>query len=124
MLTPEQINQLPPELRKLWEIREKSTSGPWQTRFMYRMFKRVRESPGDLFMDSDVEQDWPDAEFCAEAHNLIPELFSYILQVVGEKVKLREELARVYELVNHWSGTAQTAEAEASRLTKLLEEKA
>ena len=36
-------------------------------------------------------------------------------------VKLREELARVYELVNHWNTTTQTAEATIERLTRAIE---
>ncbi len=43
----------------------KHTPGPWQTRFLYRMFRRVRESPGDLFFETGPENDWEDSELMA-----------------------------------------------------------
>ena len=43
----------------------KFTSGPWQTRFLFRMIRRVRESPGDLFFESDPVNDWADAQLMA-----------------------------------------------------------
>lgn len=48
----------------------KRTPGPWVTRFIYRMIRRAREFPGDLFFQGDAENDWGDAMLMAAAPDL------------------------------------------------------
>jgi hypothetical protein len=50
------------------------TPGPWQARFIYRMIRRVRESPGDLLIASDPEDDRGDACLMAAAPGLLEAL--------------------------------------------------
>lgn len=51
---------------------EAATPGPWQARFLHRLWRRVRESPGDLAFNTEPEQDWKDCEAIADAINLSP----------------------------------------------------
>lgn len=50
------------------------TPGNWQARFIYRVMKRVRESPGDLLMMGDGSKDWADARIMAAGPNLLAAL--------------------------------------------------
>ena len=56
---------------RLAELLEGTTPGPWQTRFIYRLLKRVRESPGDLLIGGKTEDDWKDAKLMASAPELV-----------------------------------------------------
>jgi hypothetical protein len=46
------------------------TPGPWQSRFLFRMIRRVRESPGDLLIASPSENDWGDVCLMAAAPDM------------------------------------------------------
>jgi hypothetical protein len=50
------------------------TPGPWATRFLFRMIRRVRESPGDLRIASPPENDWGDACLMAASPDLLAAL--------------------------------------------------
>lgn len=47
------------------------TQGKWQTRFLYRMFRAVRnhQTTLGLMMQGDDTKDWPDAELSASCVN-------------------------------------------------------
>lgn len=68
-MTNESIADMLARLRK---VCADATPGPWQTRFIYRTFKRVRESPGDLLIGDPPEHDWPNAEFMCESRAVLP----------------------------------------------------
>lgn len=56
----------------LRELRDRATlEGAWQTRFMYRTFKAVRDNQKELHLcvGGDQKQDWADAAFIAFAAN-------------------------------------------------------
>jgi hypothetical protein len=57
-------------LSELKALCEASTPGPWQTRFIYRMFVACREAPDTLM--GDKSKDWGDAAFIAAARTYMP----------------------------------------------------
>lgn len=72
-MTPAQIALLTPEEREAWERCGKATPGPWQTRFMYRMFNSIRQHASALrLMVGLSDNDWSDADFCAHARTDLP----------------------------------------------------
>lgn len=82
------------------EAYEKMTPGEWQTRFLYRTFRRVRESPGDLMLGTKPEADWPDADgICALVNHwpavsaLVRELRSRIADLEAENAALKASTA-------------------------------
>jgi hypothetical protein len=48
-------------------LRREATEGPWQARFLYRLFRAARKDRG-LLMGAE-EKDWQDAEFIDHARN-------------------------------------------------------
>lgn len=46
------------------------TPGPWQARFLYRLIRAGRESPG-LLVESPPENDWADATLMAASPRLL-----------------------------------------------------
>lgn len=48
----------------------KWTPGPWEFRFIYRLLRRVRESPGDLLIGHDSSEDSANAHLMAAAPKL------------------------------------------------------
>ena len=68
---------------------EKATDGPWQTRFIHRLFCRVRESPGDLAFNTKPKEDWVDADFIAHSRSDIPWLLQELSAADAENVGLR-----------------------------------
>lgn len=46
------------------------TPGPWQPRFLYRMIKAARETPG-LLIATDPANDWADACLMAAAPDML-----------------------------------------------------
>lgn len=49
---------------------EAATPGPWQTRFINRLFQSARKDPATLMLNQ--AQDWPDSEFIAAARTDLP----------------------------------------------------
>lgn len=76
----------------------KATPGPWQARFMYRLFRSVREHAATLklWVGGAPEQDWPDADFCAAARTRWP---LYVAEV--KRLMKRDEPAKVTWTVPH-----------------------
>jgi len=54
------------------------TPGPWQTRFLYRMIRAARETPG-LLMGSPPENDWADARLMAQS----PDMYALLREFGG-----------------------------------------
>ena len=117
-MTQDELNLLPEQLRKAWELCEKATPGP----FIVSRSIPCGDEPSRVTIDAlrsggmgemVAEIKWrrndDDLRLWAEARTALPAALEHI-------VKLREELARVYKLVNHWSTTAQTAEATIAEL--------
>lgn len=71
-------------------ICDKATPGPWQTRFMYRMFQSARLDPSTLF-DTKPEDDWKDADFCTTARTEWPKLIEEHRKALDEIERLRNE---------------------------------
>lgn len=121
-------------LREIRERREKATPAPWQTRFVYRMFRAARNCDG-LIQNTPSEQDWSDADMVAHA----PADIDYLLTEVARldtaltecSTEAAEDLAEYREhyemhrrVVDHgaaWQVRAQKAEAEVARLTSTVE---
>ncbi len=98
------------------ELDAAATTGPWQTRFLYRaltVVRRFADPFGILFM-ADSRQDWADAEFCAETRTLLPALVEIADGQDRQIVALRAELA---------ARDGQLARSEAER-QKLADERA
>lgn len=70
-----------PSPEALVEMKERcarATPGPWQTRFLYRLFQNARERPGTLLFASDETHDWPDSDFIAAARTDLPAALALI----------------------------------------------
>jgi hypothetical protein len=67
------------------------TPGPWQSRFLFRMIRRVRESPGDLLIVSPPENDWGEACLMAAAPDLLDRL-SVLVAAVERGVVLEHHV--------------------------------
>lgn len=80
------------------------TPGPWQTRFIYRVFRQARKCPGDLMFQTPPEQDWPDCQLMAAAPDLLEALKEFdeacsIKATQGSKAVLGiTELNRLWEM--------------------------
>lgn len=66
-----------------------ASSGPWEARFIYRLFQSARHDPANLF-GSGPEQDWPDSEFMAHARVDVPALCRS-LRLTKARLKLVSE---------------------------------
>lgn len=84
------MTSLPALLEELKALGEKATSRPWQTRFMHRMFVRVRESPGDLAFNTDGSNDWNDCEFFVALVNALPEIDKGVTDMAGDRDQLHD----------------------------------
>lgn len=91
------------DIAKLRELAEKATPGPWQTRFIFRVFAAVRTRAHQfgLLMQGSKESDWKDAEFIAASRTAIPELLrrldvatEALEMIAGDGVERSSEDAR------------------------------
>lgn len=92
------------------ELDEKATKGPWQTRFMFRLFQRVRESPGDLAFNTKPDADWDDCAFIAFARTALPTLAKDWLRLAEENERLKVDLAKLNDGFNSECLRADNAE--------------
>lgn len=70
MLTQERIDEIKARVAA-------ATPGPWQTRFVYNMFRAVRNAP-DLYQNTEPSQDWADADFVAYCADDVPDLLAEV----------------------------------------------
>lgn len=75
------------EIEARWRA---ATPGPWQTRFIYRLFESARRDPINLF-GSGPEQDWPDSVFIASARADIPALCATVRALRQQITELTAE---------------------------------
>ena len=79
------------DLDRIDEYCRRATKAPWQTRFIYRLFRAARESVIVLMHDG-PDKDWPNADFIAQARTDLP-------AVVAELREAREVLREGQELM-------------------------
>jgi len=74
-----------------------ATPGPWETRFLHRVWMRAREEPGNLMFGTGPTQDWADCDLMAHAptdlaalvaeverlHQAIRDLLPYATAAIG-----------------------------------------
>lgn len=95
-------NKLRDALARLAEIKalaEKATPGPWQARFIARMFQSARHAAG-LLMMTKPEADWTDSEFIAAARTDVPALVEALEEARALLEKAEEELSAWVEDAN------------------------
>lgn len=83
------------------------TPGPWATRFIYRMIRRVRESPGDLLIASDPANDWGDAELMAASPNLLAACESALELMRGMNLEHLRVFDQLDAAINRANGVTQ-----------------
>lgn len=99
----------PAELDTLLEAARAATRGPWQTRFIHRLFQSARRDP-DLSMYTAPDQDWPDSEFIALAN---PATIERLVLMVGELQRDNEKWQRA---AGYWKAQHES-EDNSHRLT-------
>ncbi len=64
-------------IQKMKKLCEAATDGPWETRFIYRVWDAARKDSTVMF-GTTPKQEWKDAEFIAEARSFVPEAIAEI----------------------------------------------
>lgn len=106
-------------LDRLAEAEARMTERPWQTRFIYRLFKACRDNQRKLgLLMAEPDNDWNDADGIAALRNAAPALIAALRACVAER-NLRLEpdddphyFDRLYELQE----AADAAIAELARV--------
>lgn len=81
-------------LAKLIELQAAATPGPWQARFLHRVFDSARNDPINLF-GTEPEQDLFDCQFMAAARN-------FDFAALDEKILRYEDALRFYASGEHF----------------------
>ena len=100
------------DLDRIDEYCRRATKAPWQTRFIYRLFRAARESVIVLMQDG-PDKDWPNADFIAQARTDLP-------AVVAELREARELLERLCDGLSAGHGWGEAYE-EACEFLKVTE---
>lgn len=109
------------DIAGLRELERKATPGPWQTRFLYRSSRAVRDNAAALGLMLGPDRDWADAELTAEVRNALPALLDE-LERLQERVKeLELSLSRLKTDYSTERKYAEGAEAERDALKAKLE---
>ena len=87
------------DLDRIDEYCRRATKAPWQTRFIYRLFRAARESVIVLMQDG-PDKDWPNADFIAQARTDLP-------AVVAELREARELLERLCDGLSEGHGWSE-----------------
>ena len=75
-----------------------ATPGPWQTRFILRMFKSARED-STLHIETDQAQDWPDSDLIAHAPEDLAALLAEVT-LARRVVEAAERLTQGTQMVD------------------------
>jgi hypothetical protein len=99
ILAPEQVE----EIR---QRAEKATPGPWETRFMYRMWHAVRTNARSLgLLLQSKDNDWADSDFTAHARTDVPALVTSHEALRAEVERLRQIARYSKEMVDYVADT-------------------
>ena len=105
-----------------------ATPGPWQARFIYRVFQSARRVPDNLF-GTHPEQDWPDSNFIANARADIPALCCSLRQamqrlrvVTEDRNLLYSEIGEIRENEKSLNAQLYQVRTENERLASQLKE--